>query len=140
MGNQRVNAHCAQSGGQRGRQLLNQGFQAEADCQRAARVPEVGRNSLFADDARFTYQRMLYQTMAVDAALGDAFAVLDDAGLWEEALVVVAADHGVSFIPGEDQRNSDLDNPDAPCFTDLIEAIPFKWAAGQSWLLGAASM
>jgi hypothetical protein len=79
--------------------------------QRAARVAEVGRNSLFVDDARFTYQRMLYQTAAVDAALGEAFALMDEAGIWDDALVVVAADHGVSFQPGADQRNSDLSDP-----------------------------
>lgn len=98
--------------------------------QRATRVTEVGRNSAVVTDARFTYQRMLYQTMAVDAALGEAFARLDAVGLWDDALVVVAADHGVSFEPGQDQRNSDLSDPAQ--IDDLYRVPLFIKYPGQS--------
>lgn len=97
--------------------------------QRAARVAEVGTNSLAQEDSRFTYQRMLYQTAAVDAALGEAFAELDAAGLWDDALVVVAADHGVSFVPGEALRKSELDNSEQ--VADLYRVPLFVKYPGQ---------
>lgn len=78
----------------------------------AINVPTFGRNSSAIGALQFYYQRMLYQLAAADAALGDAFAALDAAGTWDETLVVVTADHGISFISGQDQRASDLSNPD----------------------------
>ena len=74
--------------------------------------PVDGDNPDSFDGTRYTYQRMLYQLAATDSALVQALDTLDKAGMWDRAMVVVTADHGISFIPGEPQRESDLKDPD----------------------------
>lgn len=100
------------------------------DRQIAINVPTFGRNSSVTGALRFYYQRMLYQLVAADAALGEAFAALDAAGVWDDALVVVSADHGISFISGQDQRASDLTNADQ--ITDIYRVPLFVKFPGQS--------
>ena len=50
------------------------------------------------------YQRHLLQTAAADRELGRLIDRLRTAGLWDRALVMVTADHGVSFRSGSDLR------------------------------------
>jgi len=50
------------------------------------------------------YQRHLLQLGYADRMLGAMLRRLDDSGVYDRALVVVAADHGVSFRPGEGRR------------------------------------
>src|SRR5207247_355902 len=47
------------------------------------------------------YQRHLLQVQYVDRLVGQLVARLKQEGLWDRALVIVTADHGVSFRPGE---------------------------------------
>jgi len=49
-------------------------------------------------------QRFLLQTMYVDRLLGKLIARLKKVGLWNSAVIVVTADHGVSFHPGLPRR------------------------------------
>lgn len=49
-------------------------------------------------------QRHLLQLGFVDRLLGDVVARLEKAGLWDRAVVVVTADHGVAFRPGGQNR------------------------------------
>lgn len=50
------------------------------------------------------YQRYLLQTVYVDRLVGQLVARLQDQGIYEEALVVLAADHGVYYGPGLERR------------------------------------
>jgi hypothetical protein len=50
------------------------------------------------------YQRHLLQLGLVDRLLGEWVARLKTLDLWERALVVVTADHGASFWPGQSRR------------------------------------
>lgn len=50
------------------------------------------------------WQRHLLQTGYTDRLLGRLLRRLRRAGLYDRALVVVTADHGVSFVPGERRR------------------------------------
>lgn len=50
------------------------------------------------------YQRHLLQLAYTDRLLGRMLERLDAAGLYDQALVVVTADHGVSFRAGEGRR------------------------------------
>jgi len=50
------------------------------------------------------YQRHLLQTSAVDRELGRLIDRLKRTGIWDRALVVVTADHGISFRAGSDLR------------------------------------
>lgn len=64
------------------------------------------------DGTRDNYQRFLHQFIGTDRAIGQAVAVLKDAGIWDKALVIVTADHGISFVPGKQQRNVVLKDRD----------------------------
>ncbi|MCZ7531337.1 MAG: sulfatase-like hydrolase/transferase [Acidimicrobiia bacterium] len=59
-------------------------------------------------------QRELLQIRYVDSLLGDLIDTMKDAGTWDDALVMITADHGSAFIPGESLRGTGLeDMPDA---------------------------
>jgi hypothetical protein len=49
-------------------------------------------------------QRLLMQVAWVDAMVGRLLARLEDTGLYERALLVLVADHGISFRPGDQRR------------------------------------
>lgn len=66
----------------------------------------------------FDYRRHLLQVGLVDTLLGRLVARLRDVGLYEEALIVVTADHGASFRPGKSFRH-----PSEATFAD-IAAVP----------------
>jgi hypothetical protein len=51
------------------------------------------------------YQRHLLQLALVDRVLGRIVARLDQAGLYDDALIVITADHGASFRPNGPRRN-----------------------------------
>ena len=55
---------------------------------------------------RQLYQRHLLQLGYTDRLLGRLIARLEETGLWDEALVVVTADHGVSFRVGQSDRRA----------------------------------
>ncbi len=65
------------------------------------------------------FQRYLLQVGYVDRLIGEVTATLKQAGLYESCLLAVAADHGVSFRPGDNRRNVTENN-----FTD-IAGVPF---------------
>ena len=73
------------------------------DLQRPPRIPGLAGDSRWLDAARpiaLNYQRHLLQVGYVDTILGDIVARLRQTGTWDDALVVVTADHGASFRPG----------------------------------------
>ena len=66
-------------------------------------IPGLARDSRWLDAARpiaLNYQRHLLQVGYVDTILGDIVARLRQTGIWDDALLVVTADHGASFRPG----------------------------------------
>ncbi len=72
----------------------------------AIEVP--GRTDRWGDDEWLMtqgYQRHLLQTALVDNLVGRLVRRLREAGLYDRALIVVTADHGTSFILGEDRRS-----------------------------------
>lgn len=65
-----------------------------------------------------SYQRYLLQVGFVDTLLGQLIAQLKAADLYEKSLIVVTADHGVSFRPHDNRRSITETN-----FTDIM-AVP----------------
>jgi hypothetical protein len=65
------------------------------------------KNSWYVDH---NYERYLLQLGYTDEVLGKIMARLRSTGLWKRSLVIVTADHGVSFHPGGHRRYVDLDN------------------------------
>ncbi|HEX5613577.1 MAG TPA: sulfatase-like hydrolase/transferase [Acidimicrobiia bacterium] len=51
-----------------------------------------------------SYQRHLIQAQYVDARIGELLDTLEEAGTLDESIIVVTADHGVSFVEGEPRR------------------------------------
>jgi hypothetical protein len=66
-----------------------------------------GQNSFLLDQAR---QRHVLMSQFADRLLGEAIDRMQRSGLWDEALVVVVADHGVAFDPGGSRRPVTEDN------------------------------
>jgi hypothetical protein len=55
-------------------------------------------------------QRMMLQTAYLDGLLGQIIDRMDQAGIWDEAVLVVTADHGEGFTAGEKARALDANN------------------------------
>ncbi len=64
------------------------------------------------------FQRHLLQVRLVDKLLGDIAARLKSTGLYEQSLIVITADHGISFQAGTRRRGVDSKN-----YCDIM-AIP----------------
>ena len=72
------------------------------------------------------YQRHLVQLEYTDRQLGRLLRRLEQRGLWDRALVVVVADHGVSFRAGEGRRPVTADN-----LADIVNVPLFVKYPGQ---------
>jgi hypothetical protein len=51
--------------------------------------------------ADHTFQRYLLQLRATDVLLGEMMSRIDRAGLWDDSMIVVQADHGATFTKGK---------------------------------------
>ena len=51
------------------------------------------------------WQRHLLQAGFTDRLLGQLVSKLKAEGIWNKALVILTADHGVSFLPGQHRRS-----------------------------------
>jgi hypothetical protein len=69
-------------------------------------------------------QRDVLQTQAVDTLLGRLFDRLEDAGVYDDALIVVTADHGAAFGPEMPMRALAEDNYDQIMWSPLIVKAP----------------
>ena len=63
-----------------------------------------GRNPDFQGSSTLMEQRMLLQAGFTDFLMGKVIKKLKQDGIWDRAIVTVAADHGVSFQPGLPRR------------------------------------
>ena len=70
------------------------------------------------------YQRHLLQLGYTDRAVGAVLDRLDAAGLYDRALIVLTADHGVSFEPGQPRRLVTAANLDDIAFVPLLVKLP----------------
>ena len=70
------------------------------------------------------YRRHVLQAGFVDRLLGDLLARLDETGLYDRSLVVVTADHGISFGPGGALRGTTRDNLQDLAFVPLFVKAP----------------
>jgi hypothetical protein len=70
------------------------------------------------------HQRHLLQVGYTDLALGDILDRLEETGLYDDALVVVVADHGVSFRPHGERRRIEPGNVEEIAFVPLFVKAP----------------
>jgi Sulfatase len=81
---------------------------------------------------RLTRQRHLMQLGETDRLIGQLMGRLKEQGLWDNSLVVVTADHGMSFKPGEyGRRVADAGNVDQVLWVPLFIKAPGQ-AEGQA--------
>lgn len=74
---------------------------------RSVNIPGVEIGGTWGSDPFFVrqgFQRHTLQVGNVDRLLGQLLDRLEEQGLWDDAMVVVTADHGVAFRPGEPLR------------------------------------
>ena len=64
------------------------------------------------DPALLGFQRHLYQVGFLDKMLSRLFDHIDETGTWDDTMIIVVADHGASFVPGEHRRWPYDDNRD----------------------------
>jgi hypothetical protein len=86
-----------------------------------------GRNGeLWWDDglANQAHQRHFLQLAYADKLLGQFLDKLEQTGLWDEALVLVTADHGISFHGGDLRRAPTETNLAELAFTPLFIKFP----------------
>jgi len=72
------------------------------------------------------YQRHILQLGYVDKLLGDVLSLLRKRDMFEDAIVIVMGDHGVSFKPGESLREAN-----EPSFQDILSVPLFIKYPGQ---------
>jgi hypothetical protein len=85
------------------------------------RTGELWFNNQLAEQA---WQRHLLQTGYTDRLLGRFLRRLHQTGLWDKALVVVTADHGISFRGGDLRRHPTKTNLAELAFTPLFMKLP----------------
>ena len=69
-------------------------------------------------------QRHILQLQAADRLLGQHLDAFRDAGMYDDALIVVTADHGASFLPDQPSRGVTAENFPSIMWTPLIVKAP----------------
>lgn len=77
---------------------------------------------------RAAYHRHLLQVGAVDTLTGELIDHLEDIGTYDETLLIVTADHGITFRPGENNRM----NPNDRTMADIAAVPLFIKLPGQN--------
>lgn len=80
------------------------------------------RPSTQLDRRRDSYQALMRQFVATDSLLLELLTRLKASPNWDRTMLVVTADHGMTFVPGESFR--DTINPDNPATLEDIYRVP----------------
>lgn len=67
-----------------------------------------------------TQQRLILQARYADRVVGEVTDRLKETGLYDDAVVVVVADHGVGLVPGESTRVMPEGSAGEPLYPDLL--------------------
>ncbi len=82
---------------------------------------------VWSDDPDFVErqeQRYLLQVQLADKMIGDLIDRLESLGMWDECLLIVTADHGVSFRAGQNRRHFSGKNADEIMSVPLFVKLP----------------
>ncbi len=69
-------------------------------------------------------ERHILQAMATDAVLGQTIDRLKDLGAWEDSILILTADHGISFTAGQPRRSATAENADEILSVPLFIKVP----------------
>lgn len=76
------------------------------DMRYSRALPTDKRSNTILDRVRDEYQAHLLQYAAVDSVIGDMVTSLKKSENWDRTMVIVTADHGITFVPGESKRKT----------------------------------
>ena len=76
------------------------------DGRRSRAIPTDKRSNEIVDRVRDEYQAHLLQYVATDELIGDLVSSLKQSANWDRTLLIVTADHGITFEPGESKRKT----------------------------------
>ena len=89
------------------------------------------RSEFLVDRRRDNYQSMLRQYVATDVLIGDLVSKMKASGNWDNTMIVVTADHGITFEPGKSYRDTiDVNSPGT--LEDIYRVPLFIKYPGQS--------
>jgi len=92
-------------------------------------VPGVNRGEMWDSNLWNTqqaYQRHLLQVGFVDTLIGKMIAKLKNEGIYDQTLIIITADHGVSFIPNDSRRKLTPKNKYEIMSVPLIMKLPHQ--------------
>jgi hypothetical protein len=76
------------------------------DMRYSRALPTDKRSNEILDRVRDEYQAHLLQYAAVDTVIGDMVTDLKKSENWDRTMIIVTADHGITFVPGESKRKT----------------------------------
>lgn len=97
----------------------------------SARTGNDYRPGTLEDKRRDMYQSLLGQYLAVDAQISALVDGLRASARWDKTLLVVTADHGITFIPGASTRD-EIDPTNVAAIDDIYRVPLFVKLPGQA--------
>lgn len=76
------------------------------DMRRSRALPTDKRSNMIIDRVRDEYQAHLLQYVATDSVIKNMVATMKKSKNWDRTMIIVTADHGLTFIPGESKRKT----------------------------------
>ncbi len=102
--------------------LPHRPWRFSTDFRLGRELPTDPRPGSQLDRRRDSYQALLRQFVATDSLLLELLTRLKASPNWDRTMLVVTADHGMTFVPGESFR--DTINPDNPATLEDIYRVP----------------
>ena len=101
------------------------------DGRRSRAIPTDKRSNELVDRVRDEYQAHLLQYAATDVLIGDLVTSLKRSANWDRTLLIVTADHGITFEPGESKRKT-IDSTAVGTLEDIYRVPLFVKYPSQS--------
>jgi hypothetical protein len=76
------------------------------DMRRSRALPTDKRSNTIIDRVRDEYQAHLLQYAATDTVIENMVATMKKSKNWDRTMIIVTADHGLTFVPGESKRKT----------------------------------
>jgi len=92
------------------------------DMRRSRALPTDKRSNAIVDRVRDEYQAHLLQYVATDNIIKKMMTTMKKSANWNRTMIIVTADHGITFMPGESKRK--LENVAEPRILEDLYRVP----------------
>ena len=92
------------------------------DMRRSRALPTDKRSNTIVDRVRDEYQAHLLQYVATDNIIKNMLTTMKKSANWNRTMIIVTADHGLTFMPGESKRK--LVDPAEPKTLEDLYRVP----------------